>query len=45
LTNEVTLAEADVLRFARMDKDYLGPRDNATTLEHRYEMGLRLSGN
>lgn len=24
LTNEVTLAEADVLRFAREDKDYLG---------------------
>ncbi|MBO9448678.1 GcvT family protein [Tropicibacter sp. R16_0] len=24
LTNEVTLAEADVLRFARQDKDYLG---------------------
>lgn len=24
LTNEVTLAEADVLRFARGDKDYLG---------------------
>ncbi|KIC41841.1 glycine cleavage system protein T [Ruegeria sp. ANG-S4] len=24
LTNEVTLAEADVLRFARADKDYLG---------------------
>ena len=24
LTNEVTLAEADVLRFARCDKDYLG---------------------
>ncbi|MEM7320245.1 MAG: glycine cleavage T C-terminal barrel domain-containing protein, partial [Pseudomonadota bacterium] len=24
LTNEVTLAEADVLRFARRDKDYLG---------------------
>ncbi|NNE80060.1 MAG: GcvT family protein [Silicimonas sp.] len=24
LTNEVTLAEADVLRFARKDKDYLG---------------------
>ncbi|MEX0329192.1 MAG: FAD-dependent oxidoreductase [Ruegeria sp.] len=24
LTNEVTLAEADVLRFARNDKDYLG---------------------
>lgn len=28
LTNEVTLAEADVLRFARSDKDYLG-RDKA----------------
>ncbi|MFV1876380.1 FAD-dependent oxidoreductase [Nioella sp.] len=27
LTNEVTLAEADVLRFARSDKDYMG-RDN-----------------
>ncbi|KIC41880.1 glycine cleavage system protein T [Ruegeria sp. ANG-R] len=27
LTNEVTLAEADVLRFARTDKNYLG-RDN-----------------
>jgi dimethylglycine dehydrogenase len=24
LTNEVTLAEADVLRFARTDKEYLG---------------------
>ena len=24
LTNEVTLAEADVMRFARLDKDYLG---------------------
>ncbi|MCL6283768.1 FAD-dependent oxidoreductase [Ruegeria sp. 2012CJ41-6] len=30
LTNEVTLAEADVLRFARTDKDYLG---KGTTLD------------
>ncbi|MGX9357475.1 FAD-dependent oxidoreductase [Roseobacteraceae bacterium S113] len=30
LTNEVTLAEADVLRFARQDKDYLG-RDKTLT--------------
>jgi dimethylglycine dehydrogenase len=30
LTNEVTLAEADVLRFARTDKDYLG-RDKTLT--------------
>ncbi|QGX98815.1 FAD-dependent oxidoreductase [Roseovarius faecimaris] len=34
LTNEVTLAEADVLRFARTDKDYLGKAHtlNADTL-------------
>ncbi|PWE29365.1 glycine cleavage system protein T [Maritimibacter sp. 55A14] len=30
LTNEVTLAEADVLRFARADKEYLG-RDRTLT--------------
>jgi dimethylglycine dehydrogenase len=41
LTNEVTLAEADVLRFARTDKDYLG-RDK--TLTRRPALGLRLSG-
>ena len=32
LTNEVTLAEADVLRFARTDKDYLG-RDTTLNTE------------
>jgi dimethylglycine dehydrogenase len=32
LTNEVTLAEADVLRFARTDKSYLG-RDNTMNTE------------
>ncbi|WP_299621118.1 FAD-dependent oxidoreductase [uncultured Tateyamaria sp.] len=32
LTNEVTLAEADVLRFARTDKDYLG-RDKTLNTE------------
>ena len=32
LTNEVTLAEADVLRFAREDKDYLG-RDKTLNTE------------
>jgi hypothetical protein len=41
LTNEVTLPEADVLRFARTDKDYLG-RDK--TLNARPALGLRLSG-
>jgi dimethylglycine dehydrogenase len=41
LTNEVTLAEADVLRFARTDKDYLG-RDK--TLNTGPALGLRLSG-
>ncbi|MFA8386489.1 MAG: FAD-dependent oxidoreductase [Pelagibaca sp.] len=31
LTNEVTLAEADVLRFARTDKDYLGKDKTLST--------------
>ena len=31
LTNEVTLAEADVLRFARTDKDYLGRDETLNT--------------
>ncbi len=31
LTNEVTLAEADVLRFARTDKDYLGKEKTLTS--------------
>ena len=31
LTNEVTLAEADVLRFARTDKDYLGREKTLNT--------------
>ncbi|MCP5073765.1 MAG: aminomethyl transferase family protein, partial [Rhodobacteraceae bacterium] len=31
LTNEVTLAEADVLRFARRDKDYLGRNETLNT--------------
>ncbi len=31
LTNEVTLAEADVLRFARTDKDYLGKSKTLNT--------------
>jgi len=31
LTNEVTLAEADVLRFARTDKDYLGKEKTLNT--------------
>ena len=31
LTNEVTLAEADVLRFARTDKDYLGREQTLNT--------------
>jgi dimethylglycine dehydrogenase len=31
LTNEVTLAEADVLRFARTDKDYLGKKRTLNT--------------
>ncbi|WP_147124259.1 FAD-dependent oxidoreductase [Shimia ponticola] len=31
LTNEVTLAEADVLRFARSDKDYLGRNKTLNT--------------
>ncbi len=31
LTNEVTLAEADVLRFARTDKDYLGKAETLNT--------------
>ncbi|MEM9430785.1 MAG: FAD-dependent oxidoreductase [Pseudomonadota bacterium] len=35
LTNEVTLAEADVLRFARTDKDYLG-RDRTLTPARRW---------
>ncbi|MEO1328439.1 MAG: FAD-dependent oxidoreductase [Pseudomonadota bacterium] len=34
LTNEVTLAEADVLRFARTDKDYLG-RDQTLNADDR----------
>lgn len=34
LTNEVTLAEADVLRFAREDKDYLG-RDHTLNTNDR----------
>ncbi|MEL6608887.1 MAG: FAD-dependent oxidoreductase [Pseudomonadota bacterium] len=35
LTNEVTLAEADVLRFARGDKDYLG-RDKTLNEDLRW---------
>ena len=35
LTNEVTLAEADVLRFARTDKDYLG-RDQTLNADPRW---------
>ncbi|MEO0929541.1 MAG: FAD-dependent oxidoreductase [Pseudomonadota bacterium] len=35
LTNEVTLAEADVLRFARSDKDYLG-RDKTLNTDRRW---------
>ncbi|MGJ8589888.1 MAG: FAD-dependent oxidoreductase [Yoonia sp.] len=35
LTNEVTLAEADVLRFARDDKDYLG-RDKTLNTDLPY---------
>ena len=35
LTNEVTLAEADVLRFARTDKDYLG-RDRTLNTDLRW---------
>ena len=31
LTNEVTLAEADVLRFARTDKDYIGKEKTLNT--------------
>jgi dimethylglycine dehydrogenase len=31
LTNEVTLAEADVLRFARTDKSYLGKEQTLNT--------------
>ena len=34
LTNEVTLAEADVLRFARSDKEYLG-KEKALSIEAR----------
>jgi len=35
LTNEVTLAEADVLRFARTDKEYLG-RDKTLSTDLRW---------
>ncbi|MEN8896285.1 MAG: FAD-dependent oxidoreductase [Yoonia sp.] len=35
LTNEVTLAEADVLRFARTDKDYLG-RDKTLNTDMKW---------
>lgn len=35
LTNEVTLAEADVLRFVRKDKDYLG-RDKTLNTDLRW---------
>lgn len=38
LTNEVTLAEADVLRFARTDKDYLG-RDMTLNKDLRWVCG------
>jgi len=33
LTNEVTLAEADVLRFARTDKDYIGKEETLKPAE------------
>ena len=33
LTNEVTLAEADVMRFARLDKDYLGAAPTRASAE------------
>jgi dimethylglycine dehydrogenase len=35
MTNEVTLAEADVLRFARTDKEYLG-RDKTLSTDLRW---------
>ena len=38
LTNEVTLPEADVLRFARLDKDYLGAEITRNSAE-RAEAG------
>jgi hypothetical protein len=44
LTNEVTLPEADVMRFVKPDKDFLGRTTLNTALEAA-ALGLRLSGN
>ena len=44
LTNEVTLAEAGVMRFARLDKDYLGAdATRASAAAERAALGLCVS--
>lgn len=35
LTNEVTLPEADVMRFVKMDKDFLGKAETEAAMENR----------
>ena len=45
LTNEVTLPEAGVMRFVRMDKAFAGKTQTQTSLEGDHALGLRLSGN
>jgi dimethylglycine dehydrogenase len=44
LTNEVTLPEADVMRFVKPDKDFLGRR-NPCRARQAAALGVRLSGN
>ena len=43
LTNEVTLPEADVMRFVKMDKDFVGKAADAGQPERRHALDLRLS--
>jgi hypothetical protein len=45
LTNEVTLPEADVMRFVKPDKDDFLGRDNPGRARQAAAVGLRLSGN
>ncbi len=40
LTNEVTLSEADVMRFARLDKDYLGADATRTSAKQAEAGGM-----
>ena len=46
LTNEVTLPEADVMRFVKLDKgNFVGRQATIDSLEGDHALALRLSGN